>query len=121
MSDSRAKALSDAALRCRNRRNHPIPDLFDALLGVVGVEKRVVAGVTELRSTCLTRGCGVIVVDRYNSVGHKIHHALIYPKDDEGNQLYLLPPGDGRLDPDDVRAEVFARAKAAERENRKRK
>lgn len=115
--DARAKALSDAALICRQRRLHPTIDLISALMGTDPEKctKTVEVGITRLVRVCLTPGCDVLVIDEYDSVGRKLYHDLKYPKDAEGNELYLLPKGTGRMHPEDAGMEIWARYGKAKR------
>lgn len=115
--DARAKALSDAALICRQRRLHPTIDLISALMGTdpERCTKIMDGGVTRLERTCLTPGCNVLVIDIYDPIGRKVYHALRYPKDEDGNELYLLPKGTGRMHPEDAAIEIWARYGKAKR------
>jgi hypothetical protein len=74
--DDRAKGLTDASLRCRQRRMHPIVDLIDALTGAQPdvCHKTVDGTITTIQRACLTKGCGVLVIDSYDAIGRHVSH-----------------------------------------------
>jgi hypothetical protein len=119
--------MSDEVLDCRNSGRHLfprfsayLPRLADAVMTSNGKRTSM-----KFRDLC-AGNCGVQCEVEYAvpSMG-LVSRSLIYPRDEDGNDLYLIPrelrfDGIGRLTGEELRRAMLARVVQAKRARRRR-